>query len=173
MPFFASVFCQAFLLSLWGTAFRAELRKRLVGLAVGALYLEALLATVLKDEFPGLITITIAVTSTSLLVVGWFGFRFRRLVEVGRPARSEAEGLRFSIRKMMICVAAIAVLCAGAKALQGSSTQPFLLALVWAICFVAVGLASMWAAFGDARLLGRGLAVLVLSIYLGSSSPLP
>jgi hypothetical protein len=166
VPFFASVLCQAFLLSLWGTASQARLWKRLAGLVAGAMYLEALLAAELRMEFLGIIAITIAVTSASLLVVRWVGVGFRRLVEVDQPARFEPEGLKFSIRDIMTCVAAVALLCAGARAMQASPQRRFLLTLVWAICFVAVGLVSMWAAFGDARLKGRVPVVFVLSFLL-------
>jgi hypothetical protein len=167
VPLFASALCQSFLLSLWGAACQAAPWKRLAGLVAGAVYLEALLATKLREEFLGIATVTIAVTTVSLLVVQWLGVRITRQEEVGQPARSEPEGLKFSIRSLMIFTAGVALLCAVARALQTSPTQQFLLILVWAICFVAVGLVSLWAALGEARPLRRGPVVLVLSSLLG------
>jgi hypothetical protein len=43
-----------------------------------------------------------------------------------------------------------------------------LLMSVWALCFVAVGLAAFWATLGNGRPLGRGTVVLVLSPLLGA-----
>jgi hypothetical protein len=43
-----------------------------------------------------------------------------------------------------------------------------LLMTVWAMCFVALGLAALWAALGKVRPLGRGTVVLVLSPLLGA-----
>ena len=40
VPFFASAFCQSFLLCFWGAASQAMLWKRLAGLVTGVLYLE-------------------------------------------------------------------------------------------------------------------------------------
>jgi hypothetical protein len=69
----------------------------------------------------------------------------------------------------MIFTAAIALLCAGARALQATSQRLLLitLVLVWVTSIVAVGLVSLWAALGDARPLRRGPAVFVLSPALG------
>jgi hypothetical protein len=164
---FASALCQSFLLSLWVAASQAGAWKRLAGLVAGTVYLEALLATKLREDFQGIATVTIAVTTASLLVVRWLGVRFTRQAEVGQPARSEPEGLKFSIRGLMIFTAIVALLCAVARALQASPNQQFLLILVWAICFVAVGLVCLWAALGDARPWRRDPVVFVLSPLLG------
>ena len=52
--------------------------------------------------------------------------------------------------------------------MQESGVQLFLRILIWAICFVAVGLVSLWAALGDARPLRRGPAVFILPPALGA-----
>ena len=85
-----------------------------------------------------------------------------------RPARAQAEGLRFSIRGLMLFTASVALLSAGARALQDTPRRMILLMTVWAMCFVAVGLAALWAALGKLRPLGRGTVVLVLSPLLGA-----
>jgi hypothetical protein len=68
----------------------------------------------------------------------------------------------------MILTAAVALLCAGTKALQESPIRLLLLVLFWALCFVTVGLVSLWAALGEARQLRRSPVVFVLSPMLGA-----
>jgi hypothetical protein len=67
----------------------------------------------------------------------------------------------------MIFTAAVAVICAGARALAGARS-PFLFMPVWAVCFVSVGLVSLWAVLGDAHPQRRGPVVFVLSPILGA-----
>jgi hypothetical protein len=167
VPFFALALCQALVLSLWGAASQATLWIRLAGLVAGAVYLEALFPSDLRREFLGTSTITIIVTTATLLVMRCVGVRLTRQDDSDQPARQAAEGLRFSIRGLMIFTAAVAVLCAGARALEGSHNL-FLLILVWALCFVAAGLVSLWAVLGDSQPLRRSPVVFVLSPALGA-----
>ena len=173
VPFFASSFCQSFLLCLWGAASKAMLWKRLAGLVAGVFYLEALTSGDFGREFPGIWTITIAVTMVSLLVLRRFGVIVKRQADLGQPARPESKGRRFSIQGMMIVTAAIALLCAGARALQASGVQHFLINLACAMCFVVVGQVSLWATLGDALPLRRVPAVFVSSLGLGAYLALP
>ena len=173
VPFVALALCQALLLSLWGAASQARPWMRLAGLIIGAVYLEALVDSDFRREFLGTSTITIVVTTATLLVMRWLGVRLTRQDDPGQSARQETEGLRFSIRGMMIFTAAVAVLCAGARALQESPNRPFLLIPVWALCFVGVGLVSLWAVLGDAHPLRRSPVVFFLSPRSGRSSPSP
>jgi hypothetical protein len=117
VPFVASALCQAFLIAMWGAFSQTTAWKRLAGLGVAAVCLEAVVAPDFRREFLGTSTITITVTTASLLVVRWLGVRFTRQAEFGQVARPEPEGLRFSIRDLMILTATVAFLCAGAKAL--------------------------------------------------------
>ena len=72
VPFIASALCQAFLLALWVAVSQATTWMRLTGLVAGAVYLEALVPSDLRREFLGTSTITIAVTTSTLLVMrGW------------------------------------------------------------------------------------------------------
>ncbi len=167
VPFIASATCQAFLLSFWVAVSQARRWMRLAGLVSGAVYLEALVPSDFRREFLGTATITIVVTTATLLLVRWLGVRFARQGDFRQSARPEPEGLRFSIRGMMIFTAAVAVICAGARAVEGARS-PFLLILVWALCFVAVGLISLWAVLGNARPLHRSPVGLVLSPLLGA-----
>jgi hypothetical protein len=167
VPLFASALCQALLLSLWAAVSQARPWMRLAGLVAGAVYLEALIPADLRREVLGISTITIVVTTATLLMVRWSGVKFGRQADPGQSARPAPEGLRFSIRGLMIFTAAVAVICAGARALEGSHSL-FLLILVWALCFVAVGLFSLWAVLGEADPLRRVLVMFVLSPMLGA-----
>jgi hypothetical protein len=168
VPFVASALCQGFLLATWAAASQTTACKRLAGLVAGAAYLEVLVAPDFRRELLGTSTITIIVTTATLFVVKWLGVRFTRQDDLGRSAPPEPEGLRFSIRGLMIFTAAVALLCALARALQASSNRLLLLILVWALCFVAVGLVSLWAVLGEARPVRRGPVVFVLSPVLGA-----
>jgi hypothetical protein len=113
-------------------------------------------------------TITVTVTTATLLVVRALGVRLTRLADPAQPARPEIEGFRFSIRGLMLVTAAVALLSAGARALQEGPASFVLLMGVWAMCFVAVGLVALWAALGLGHPLGRGAVVFLLSPGLGA-----
>jgi hypothetical protein len=168
VPLFASALCQALLLSFWVAVSQASPWMRLAGLFAGPVYLEALLPADLRREFLGTSTITIIVSTATLLVVRWLGVRFRRQDDSSQSAQPEPEGLKFSIRGLMSFTAVVALICAVAKALEGSRNL-FLLTLVWALCFVAVGLISLWAVLGNAHPRHRGPVAFVLSPMLGAS----
>ena len=167
VPFLASALCQAFLLSFWVAASQAATWMRLAGLVAGAVYLEALVPAGLRREVMGISTITIVVTTATLLVVRWLGVSCRRQDDARQSARPGPDGLRFSIRGLMIFTAVVALICALARALEGYR-NPFLFIPVWALCFVAVGLVSLWAVLGHAYPLRRGPVVFVLSPVLGA-----
>jgi hypothetical protein len=168
VPLLALALCQAFLVALWGTAATAAPWLRFAGLVAGAVYLDALLPPDLRHETLGMSTLTIVVTTATLLVVRTRGVRLRRPAGPVQPARPEAEGLRFSIRGLMLFTAGVALLSAGARALQESPRRMLLLIVVWSLCFVAVGMVGLWAALGNARPLRRGPVVLALSPVLGA-----
>jgi hypothetical protein len=168
VPLVASILCQAVLLSLWGATSGVSLWARMAGLVAGAVYLEALFPADLRRELFGLSTISIAVTTAIGFCGRALGVGIVRQDDLGRPPRAEAEGLKFSIRGLMTFTAAVAVLSAGARALQGSPKHMILLTAIWAMCFVAVGLASLWATLGNVHPHGRVLAVLLLSPLLGA-----
>ena len=168
VPLFASTMAQSALIALWGVASAASPWKRLAGLVVAAVYLEMLLGLGLGHEFVGTATVTIVITSLSLLVLKAMKIRLARQSEKAQVGRAEPEGLRFSIRGLMIFTAAVAVLSAGVSALQASHGRNVALAGIWALCFVAVGLSTLWAALGQANPVRRGWVVFLLSAVLGA-----
>jgi hypothetical protein len=168
VPLFASALGQAVLLALWGVASQASPARRLAGLVAGAVYLEALFAPDLRREFLGTATVATAVTTASLLVMRALGVRLTRQAGEGQSQWSQADGLRFSIRGLMLFTAAVALLSAGARALQSTPQGFLLLTVVWASCFVAVGLVALWAALGESRPQGRVPVVFALSPVVGA-----
>ena len=121
VPLFALALCQALLIALWGTASTATPWKRLAGLVAGAVYLEALPFPDLRREFLGLSTVTVALSTASLLVGRALGIRVTRRSGRDQPPPPETEGLRFSIRGLMLLTAVVALLTAGARLLVGHS----------------------------------------------------
>jgi hypothetical protein len=103
----------------------------------------------------------------SLLVLRRFGVVVKRRADPGQLERPEAKRLRFSIRGMMIVTAAVALLCTEATTLQAFQVPRLFLSLACVICFVAVGLDSLWAALGYACPSRRVSAVFVISLGLG------
>jgi len=168
VPLVATALCQALLLALFGVMSRVSPWWRIAGLVAGAVYLEALLPRELRRETLGASTVTIAVTAVTLLVVRALGVRLTRQDVPGRPARAEVEGLRFSIRGLMLFTALVALLSALARGLQESPNRHPVLIVGWALGCVSVGLVALWAALGNARPRWRGPVVFALSPILGA-----
>jgi hypothetical protein len=168
VPLFASVLCQAVLLSLWVVTSTLSPWQRTGGLFAGTVCLEVLLSLGSLRELQGCAAVTIVGTTAILLVVRALGVRLARQDDPRQPAQPETEGLKFTIRSLMLFTAAVALLSAGVRVLQESPKRFLLLTTVWAMCFVAVGLVSLWAALGKARPLWRGTVVLVFSPVLGA-----
>jgi hypothetical protein len=168
VPFFAAALCQAFMLGFWDANSSVSRWARVVGGVVGAVFLEILFSYALKGEFFGMITTTIVVTAVVLSAVRSVGVRLTRQDEPSKSARAEPDGLRFSIRSLMVLTAVVALLSAGARNLQDVAHDRFLLMVIWALCFVTVGLAALWAALGSARPLRREPVVIGLSLVLGT-----
>ena len=168
VPFIALAFCQAFLLSFWVAVSQTATWKRLTGLVAGVVYLEALVPSDLRREVMGIstITITIVVTTPTLLMVRWLGIRLTRQNAPGQSPGTDSEGLKFSIRGLMTFTAVVALICAGARVLERSASL-FLLIIVWALCFVALALVSLWAVLGDVNALRRVPVAFVLSPMFG------
>ena len=170
VPLVASVLCQAFILALWGVTSTASPWKRIAGLLAGSVYLETLWLLALAGELPGTSTVTIAVTTASLLVLRAKDVRLTRQVQDDSPARPETERLRFSIRGLMLLIAAVALLSAVARAFQGFQFLPTSLTLVnvfLSLCIVTIGFVALWAVLGKAHPLKRGPVLFVLSPILG------
>jgi hypothetical protein len=168
VPLVAVALCQAFLLAFWTAMSRVSPWWRMAGLVAGAVYLEALLPQTYKHEFFGASTVTIAVTTATLLVARVLGVRLTRPDDLGQPAQAETEGLRFSIRHLMLFTAAVGVLSAVARILQDTPDRLLVLIVVWVLCCVTVGRVALWAALGNARPRWRGPVLFALAPVLGA-----
>ena len=166
VPFLAVAFCQAVLIALWGASSGVSPWVRKAGLVAGPFYLEALFHADPVREFAGMSTIAIIVTTAAFLAMRARGVRLTHRDGPDPPAT--AGGLRFSIRGLMLFTAAVALLGAGARALRESSHRSFLLSAVWALVFVAAGLAATWAMLGKSRSIRRGPIAFALSSVLGA-----
>jgi hypothetical protein len=158
---------QACLLGTWAAFSGAPRWVRLAGLVVGAFALESLLVAGESNALTGLATLASVGASLPLLAARRRG---ARLLWLPRPPDPPASpGLRTTIRGLMLFTLVIALLIAGAQGMRetfGRGPSLFLV-MIWSLCFVAVGLAAVWAALGLSRTLQRSLVVLALSSALG------
>jgi hypothetical protein len=165
--YYGLAFCQALLLSLWGAASSVSPPVRVAGLIAGVVYVEALFLSV-EPVAPELSAITVMIATAALLVVRVLGVRLIRFDGRSQPTPSGTEGFRFSIRALLLVTAAVALLSAGARALQQAPGVSALRTVCWAMCVVAVGLVALWAALGLGRPLWRGPVVFALSLVVGA-----
>ena len=135
---------------------------------MGGVYLEILLVAGAGDDvFTGMSALTSIGVSLALLAARNRGVRLLR--DPKRFDPPDSHGIRITIRGLMLVTLVIALLIAGARGLWetfGRGPGPALMA-TWGLCFVAVGLAAVWAALGLTRPLWRSLAVLALASSLG------
>jgi hypothetical protein len=167
VPLFASALCQAFLLAMWATYSGASTWGRMAGLLAGSVYLEALFPEALRLEFIGGSSVAVVVTAVILFVARRRGVILIHQDEDLQQTRVERDGLQFSIRGLMLFTAVVAVLSAGARALYQYRQHVLLLAILWSLCFVTVGLVALWAVMGNARPARRGPVVFALAPLLG------
>ena len=168
VPLFAVTFSQVSLLGIWAVFSASRAWYRLLGLVIGMACLEAALDIAMRQDFLLMPSVAMALTVASLLVVRWFGVRlFRRAANVPLPCR-EPEGLKFSIRGLMVLIAVVALLIAVARSMRESPGSLFFKLNVWAVCFVAVSIIALWAATGLERTLRRCVLAIVVSTVLGA-----
>ena len=147
---------------------RLDAWKRLAGLVAGAVYLEALIADRLEKGVPGHQhhhdrrdhgdLARGAVVGGQIHTTG--GSRSARTTRARGAAILDSGPDDFHGRRRRDL--------RRGEGLASVSEATFLLILVWAMCFVAVGLVCLWAVIGDARPLRRSPVVFVLSPILGA-----
>ena len=163
--------CQAFLLAFWATASPARRWTKIVGLVSGVVYLETLFVFALKDHNPlaGLGAITTALTVASGLTLRAKGVRFIRTLGSDLLIPPATESMKFSIRGVMLLIAAVAGLCAVARALTPipfpQKTLPF--NVFFSLSCVSLGLAAVWAVLRPPKPLARAMTVSIASPFLG------
>jgi hypothetical protein len=168
VPLLASVSCQAVLLALWGACATTAPWKRLAVLATGAMYLELLARPgSLRNEFSGFPTLVVVLVSAGMLSLRVTGWEVAARAESDRLPGEETGGFRFSIRGLMLCTAAVALLGAGARGLTPGPGNMLWALVVWSLCFTAVGLAALWAGLGGGPPGWRSPLVFLMSACLG------
>jgi hypothetical protein len=169
LPIIVSGICQAFLLALWGVTSAAAQWKRIAGLLAGTVYVETLLVAAVESDIAGVATITIVGTAASLLVVRTKGLRCVRHVQTDASARPMTEPMRFSIRSLMLLIAAAALLITVARTVREFPMPAKILPanIFFSFSIVTVGLLALWAVLGAARPVPRAWIVLILSPVLG------
>ena len=165
----ASSLCQAFLLALWGVCSAAPLWKKIAGLVVGTVYLEMLLVLALGDSLLGVATGTVAFAAAFLVASRMTGVRLIRQLPIALYSRDDSEPLRFSIRHLMLLIAAVALLSAVAKALHAIPVpdKTPLVNIMLSLSFVVVGFVALWAVLVKGQAFGRAFLAVVLSPILG------
>jgi hypothetical protein len=169
VPLIASSLSQAFLLALWGVASTIPLWKKIVGLVIGMVYLETMLVMAVDDSLLDVATVTVTVAIAFLVVLRMTGVKLIRQLPIDSFVLADAEPLRFSIRGLMLMIAAVALLSAVAKALQAIPfPEKHLLGnIMFSLSFVAVAFVALWAVLVKAQPFGRGFLAVVLSPILG------
>jgi hypothetical protein len=166
VPLFALIFCQSCLIGLWAAMATPAWWLRVLGCIAGIVYLEILLQVEEDFGFPATIsTLTIVIVLSCLRV--WGAGLHQLQVD---QYQGSGESIRFSIRGLMIFTFSVAVSVGVAKAIRehhGFGLDFFLVA-TWAICFVVVNLAAIWATMGLWKPLMRSVVVLAMSLALGA-----
>jgi hypothetical protein len=167
VPVFGLTFAQASLLGFWAAFSPAAWWIRLAGLVGGVVYLEIIFAIGLPGEPSLLVTMTTVGIAAVFGVVHW---RYARLECFPQHVSlTVQEGLKFSIRGLMILTFVAAVVLVGIRTLRENALteRPLLFVAAWSLCFAVVGMAAVWGGLGLARPLPRNAVVLLLSAVLG------
>jgi hypothetical protein len=166
VPLVALAASQCVLVAIWGVNSSSSLFRRVAGMAVGAVYLEAMFAAGVRGELVGTATGTIVFTAAYLLAFRARGVSVVRQATPARPEATDTQRLRFSIRGLMLLTAVVAILVAGARELRAIETLFY--APVLGLCFAAVGQVTLWAALGSEEPLWRSPAVFACAPLVGA-----
>lgn len=168
--FIAVIFCQTSLLGMWGGLGATHWILRLLGLALGTIYLAFELGWGIDEMGPQIFLLVIIATSV-VAVVTWMV----RLVKVAIIRRVEVipdhsnERLQFSIRQLMIFTFVVACFLSVGKFLApfvpGLDTMAQVSAL--ALCFAAVALTAIWAILGFGHPAFRSIFVVAIAVTAG------
>lgn len=148
--FISVIFCQTSLVGMWGGFGHTHWLLRCPGVVVGIVYLGVLLGLGI-GELEGEVFLLVSVATGGIALTTWGVRCFKaRLVHVARMRAEASEGLRFSIKHLMLLTFVVACLITVGKLLaphlRGVDQTTQILAL--ALCFVSVALAAIWAMLG-------------------------
>ncbi|HEU5115292.1 MAG TPA: hypothetical protein VFT74_01305, partial [Isosphaeraceae bacterium] len=116
----------------------------------------------------------VMVLTASVMIASVMGVVKRRRADLvwlpPEDRKAASEPLRFSIGRLMLFTAVVAVpvgLARNAREAFGHASPNMLVACVWSLCFVVLAVASAWAGLGIRRPGWRILAVLLIASALG------
>ena len=167
VPVFGLTFAQTSLLGFWAVFSSAAWWIRLAGLVGGIVYLEIIFAIGLaSSDLLLLVAMATGGIAAVFAVVRW---RYARLEHFPQHVSLTAqEGLKFSIRGLMIFTFIVAVALVRIRTLRENPPTGYLPVLaLWSLCFAVVGLAGVWAGLGLARPMPRIAVCLLISAVLG------
>jgi len=164
-------FSQTSLLGIWGGLANTAWPLRLAGVALGMTYLGPQMCFSLNEwgfEIFLLVFLTTVAVAGVMLVVRRFKARLARNAK--GSLSTGLEGLQFSIRHLMLLTLVVACTLAIGKWLQPyfSSVQRMAYLLTISLCFVSVGVTSVWASLGRAHLLPRCGGVFSIGLLTAS-----
>lgn len=170
VPVAGLVLAKSSLLGFW-TVFSPMTRSvRLAGLIAGTTYLESLFSFgVQSGEIVWLVVMSTGGITTVFGLIRWRYAELRRFPQTA--AQADQEGLKFSIRGLMLFTFLVAITMVGVKELRERETPQttLLLISVWSLCYVVIGLAGVWSGLGLARPTLRSVVVLLVSAVLGAA----
>ncbi|MAD81308.1 MAG: hypothetical protein QGF59_14925 [Pirellulaceae bacterium] len=160
-------FSQTSLLGIWGGLATLGWPIRLVGVTIGLAYLGPQFCFSLGNwgsELLLLVFLSTVVVAGVMLVVRWFMARLERTAMATNSV--SAEGLQFSIRHLMLLTFVIGCILGIGRWLQPYFQRADQLAfiLTLSLCFVSVGVTSVWALLGRAHLILRSCVVLFIGL---------
>lgn len=169
LPVVGIILAQSSLLGFWVIFSKLKSWMRLIGLVTGTTYLEVLLYIGTRSEsISWLVVLSAGGITVVFGLARWLYADLRHFTQQA-PAANE-EGLRFSIRGLMLFTVAVAVAIVIVRKLREDAVEqlPFFVISTWSLCFGLVGLASVWAGLGLVRPLQRSVALLLMSAVLGA-----
>ncbi len=161
-------YSQNFLLGIWGGLSANKWFIRLVGVTLGIVGLILIFHFCFEggtiDEY---LLVCILVSTTTIVmrnIRGWLA----RLELTTESSRSEnVEGLQFSIRHLMVLTLFVGCILTVGRWIQpyfsAGSSGTILIAVE--LCFLTVGVISVWATLGNGYVLLRSLIVLMISLF--------
>jgi hypothetical protein len=160
-------FSQTSLLGIWAGFARLSWRLRLVGFVLGIGYLLPQFCFSLDDwnfELHVLVILSASLVASAMIFVRRFYATLDFDAAQSHPIK--AEGLQFSILHLMLLTGIVGCLLAIGQWLQPyfrASNQMMLIVTI-GLCFVSVGITSVWAMLGSGRTLIRSVIVLAISL---------
>lgn len=166
---FAYLAGQSVLLGLWIALGISTVPRRILGIVSGLLLVWCTWLPFLEDEtdrmLAALLITTLALGMAGPLLIVQRG-RARLSWFADPPSAPSLEGLRFSVRHMLLLTLVVGVLLSLRRILQtldDTLLERLVVLAVIGICFVVVGLTSVWACLGVGGPIARLFLLLLVS----------